>query len=286
MTDEAASASRALRALMPPPGAPDTDYPPAFRAMADLLLNRATLVAGGHPHRFTEIELYYLGGQHPDDFTHCDPIQTNFGVWYFHRAGEEYRGGTYKGLDLAIGHDGTHGGILIRGVEQLSPSVSLTDGPSLVVDHLLALNRSPSIKELVSRFDLGIDAPEDPAASPLHVTIEEAHRGLPVHGSPRVGLTLKQGDLASRRRYIARPYRFLTEPNRIKKGKAALTVALHHRGEPPEAIARLTGSPLASVLKYTALYEEGKLRSPDDFAGNMPVEDMIRLFGACHAEMG
>ncbi len=282
----AAPASRALRALMPPPDAPDHDYPAAFRAMADLLLNRATLVAGGQPHRFTEIELYYLGGQHPDDFTHCDPIQVNFGVWYFHRAGEEYRGGTYKGLDIAIGHDGTHGGILIRGIEQLSLSTTRIDGPSLVVDHLLAMNRSPSIRELVSRFDIRIDAPESPAESPLYVTVEDDHRGLPVYESPRVGLTLKRGDLESRRRFIARPYRFLTEPDRIKKGKAALAVALHHRGEPPEAIARLTGSPLASVLKYTALFDEGKRRSPEEFAGNMPVEDMLRLFGACHAEMG
>ena len=279
-------ASRALRALMPDPAAEEAEYLPAFRAMADLLLNRSTLVAAGVPHRLTEVEFYYRGGRHGDDFTHGDPIQTNFGIWYFHRTGGEYRGGTYKGLDISIGYDDTHGGILIRGVEQLAPAPALLDGPCLVVDHLLALNQSPSIKELVSGFDLRIDAPDPPDASPLYLEIDARTRRQAVIESPRVGLTLKRGELAVRQRFIARPYRFLTEPARIKKGKASLVVALHRRGLPAAEIVRLTGGTAAAVKKYAALYEEGKGRSPGEFRGDLSTEDLCRLLGACHAEMG
>ena len=283
MGDEAPrEASRALRTLMPDLEAEERDYLPAFRSMADLLLNRATLIAAGVPHRLTEVEFYYRGGRHRDDFTHGDPIQTTFGIWYFHKTGGEYRGGTYKGLDISIGYDDTHGGILIRGLERLAPAPERLDGPCLVVDHLLSLNRSPSIRELVSRFDLRIDAPEEPGARPLYVTMDEGSRGQAVYESPRVGLTLKRGDLALRQRFIARPYRFLTEPARIKKGKVHVIVALHRRGMAAAEIARITGAGAASVRKYAALYEEGKGRSPAEFRGDLSTEDLCRLLGACH----
>ena len=57
-----------------------------------------------------EIEFYLHGDDHPDPFVHRDPMQRSFGRWYFHRVGENYRGGTFKGLDITFGSDGYYGG--------------------------------------------------------------------------------------------------------------------------------------------------------------------------------
>jgi hypothetical protein len=75
-------------------------------------------------HRFEEIEFYCHSGIHQDPFAHCNPIQQSFGKWYafvsfnclalhfnswnfffryFHRNGNNYRGGSYKGVDLTFG---------------------------------------------------------------------------------------------------------------------------------------------------------------------------------------
>jgi 3-methyladenine DNA glycosylase Mpg len=286
MTGEMSKVSEALGALMPDPSAADRDYLPAFRAIADLLLNRVTLVVAGTPHRLTEVEFYYHGGSHRDDFTHRDPMQSQSGTWYFHRAGGEYKHGTFKGLDITIGRSGAHGGILIRSVERLDPEQKLFDGPSVVVDHLLALTQSPRVKDLASRFDLRIDPPEEPDASPLYMTLNEESHGKFLCESPRVGLTLKKGDFASRKRFIARPYRFLSEPIRIRKGKTQLVVALHHRGVPAPMIAWLTRSTPATIESYIDFYERGVGRSPAMFPGDLPPAELCQLLGACRAEMG
>jgi 3-methyladenine DNA glycosylase Mpg len=251
--------------------------------MADLFLNRVTLFIAGASHRLIEIEIYYRGGHHWDDFTHADPIQTNFGIWYFHRTGGEYRGGTYKGLDISIGEEDAHGGVLIRGVERLSPPAALLDGPCVAVDHILALNKSPSIKELVSRFDLRIDAPEEPGTSPLYIALDEGSRGKEIYESPRVGLTLKRGDIRSRQRFIARGYRFLTEPALTRKGKVQLILGLHRQGRSAAEIGRITGSTGAVIRKYLQLYEAGQQRSPGELGGAASSEDLCQLLGACEA---
>jgi hypothetical protein len=271
--------SQALRALVPPPDADEDAYLPAFRAVAELLLHGVTWHIGDHPHRFTELEFYWNGPGHPDTFTHGDVMQQEFARWYFHRNAGEYRGGTYKGLDIAWGRDDVHAGILIRGAEQLDAPHTLVDGPCMCVDHLLARTREPSIQSLVARLgDRDVDGP-----SPLHVTVDDTPRAAAIHESPRVGLTLKRGVLADRARFIARPYRFLSEPAKIKKGRLHLVVGLHRQGHAPPAIARLTGSPLAQISKYIADYEAGKSRRPDEFTGDLSSGETCQLFGACDA---
>src|SRR3954470_22893409 len=74
-----------------------------FASLADRLLNRCRLTVGGEPHRFVEVEFYYCGEGHPDPFTHRDPLQKECGRWYFHRTRGEYRGGSFKGVDLTFG---------------------------------------------------------------------------------------------------------------------------------------------------------------------------------------
>jgi len=102
------------------------DYRALFGEIADKLMNEYVLAVGNKKqfYRIAEIEFYFKGvdGVHPDTFTHCDDFQRANGQWYFHRSGNSYRGGTYKGLDLAFGKgEKGHGGILIRSLLSVHP---------------------------------------------------------------------------------------------------------------------------------------------------------------------
>ena len=275
------SFSEALLVLVPPSDAPESAYLPAFRRIADLLLNRVTLHIASHLHRFTEIEFYFNGAGHPDTFTHGDPMQQETGRWYFHRTGGEYRGGTYKGLDIAFGRADVPAGILIRGLEPLDGLSALLDGPCLCVDHLLAVTGQPSITALVSTFDGRVDAPPH-GDSPLFLTVDTSPRpAVPVRESPRIGLTLKRGASPLRRRFLAEHYRFLSEPARIKKGRVHLVLGLHRQGYPAAAIATITGSRAAQIARYIAQFESGRGLDPDDFCKGLSTDELCQVLGAC-----
>ncbi|HEY8377286.1 MAG TPA: hypothetical protein VIK91_12410, partial [Nannocystis sp.] len=231
----------------------------------------------GAPHRIVEIEVYWNGAAHCDPFAHGDPIQRRFGVWYFHRSGGHYRGGTYKGLDIAFGRDDVAAGILIRGLER--PDGTLVDGPCMCVDYLLSRTGHATVQALAESFDLAVDDPGGTA--PLHLTLVDPPRRAPVYASPRIGLSLKRGALAQRARFLARPYRFLTEPTRIKKGRPHLVIGLHRQGLDAAAIAAVVGSTVAPVSRYIAQYEAGRGRDPRDFVKDLTSDETCRLLGAC-----
>lgn len=271
--------SEALRALLPEPGADEADHLPAFRRVADLVLNRATWHIGGRPHRLVEIELYFTGPGHEDPFTHGDPIQRTFGVWYFHRQGTTYKGGTYKGLDIAFGRPDAAAGILLRAVEPLDGAGALVEGPSSLVDHVLRLTGRGSVAELAGAFDRSVDAGEE-GGSPLYLTLDDAHPAATVYESARVGLSLKKGADLDRRRFLPRPYRFLTEPARIKKGRPYLVVALHEQGHDVRQIAELTGAQRGQVERYLAGYASGRGRDPESYRRDLTPEELCEMLGA------
>lgn len=251
---------------------------PAFRRLAAQILGGATWHIGGQPHRFTEIELYWNGPGHRDTFTHGDEMQREFGRWYFHRSGASYRGGSFKGVDIAVGGGDTVAGILIRGAERIADGL-IIDGPSMCVDHILACSGHPAIAALVASFDRAIDAAP---GSPLYVTLAEP-RALEIAESPRFGLTLKRGELGERVAFLARPYRFLCEPARIKKGRAHTVIGMHRQGLAAEDIARSTGSSLVQVRKVIAEYQAGAAQEPREFVRDLNTDETCRLLGACDA---
>jgi hypothetical protein len=281
-----ATVTEAIARLAPIAATAEEVYAGAFRAIAELLLGRATLYAAGRPHRFTELEMYWSGFAHVDPFTHGDPLQQQRGAWYFHRAGQRYRGGTYKGLDVAFGCPGAYGGILVRGIQQLDGEPLLLDGPCVVVDHLLAATASGSIDELVDelvrRGAISIESPD--RRSPLHVALDaEPGRAAAVYATPRIGLTLRKGSTAARRRYLARSYRFLSEPAKIRKGKPHLVVALHREGRAPAEIASLTGTRRSVIEGYVAAFEAGRRRAIAEPGADRTPEEICALLGACAA---
>jgi len=72
-------------------------------------------------HRIVEIEFYYKDSKvYIDPFCHGDEQQKMGGTFYFHRQnGKGYKGGSFKGMDIAFGDKDAVGGILIRAVQQL-----------------------------------------------------------------------------------------------------------------------------------------------------------------------
>lgn len=272
--------STALQKLVPAEDTEESLYFPAFRKMADLLLNRATLYIGGSPYRLTEIEFYFKGGKHQDKFTHCNPLQKKFGHWYFHRFGNEYRSGTYKGLDIAFGNPNAHAGILIRGIESLEENPQQIDGPCMFVDHILEKTGHKTIADLVATFDISIDPPTS-SSSPLYLALNAEDRKKEIYESPRVGLSLKKGTDELRQKFICKLYRFLTEPASIKKGKPHVILTLHQKGRSPKEISAITNTKISFVNKYIAAFEAGKSKSPLQFQKDLSTNDFCELFGAC-----
>jgi hypothetical protein len=254
-----------------------------FSRMAAALLNGCDLVVAGEPHRFVEVEFYCCGDEHPDPFTHRDPVQLERGRWYFHRTRGVYRSGSFKGLDLTFGDGTMFGGALIRGV--VAADGTLIDGPSLTVDHLLARTKARSVGVL---DDMIAGRPAWDASSPLRLVPASPARGQELVRSARVGLSLKRarggGEMP---RFIMKPYRYLSEPRRTGKGKAHVVLALHAGGASPDEIHERTGCPRASVKRYVEDFEAGRQQADFEeyFGADLTPRDLCRLHGTWHETM-
>lgn len=269
--------SELLRALVPAKDADERAWSEAIDRIAQLALTRTTWMIAGRAHRFTEVEFYVTTARHDDPFTHGDPMQREFARWYHHRSGRQFRSGTYKGLDLTFGRDDAFAAMLVRGIESIDAPSKRVDGPCLCVDHALALTKHPSVASFVESYDRAVD---ERVGSPSCLVVSD-ERAVQVHRSARVGLTLKRGATEARMRFLAAPYRFLTEPTRIKKGRVQLVCAMHARGERVEAIAARTGSRAAVVQRYIAQFELGRSRDPAELRGELDSDSLAQLLGAC-----
>lgn len=223
-----------------------------FAIVAHQLLNCTDWLVAGDPHRIAEIEFYYHSSDHPDPFTHFDPIQSHRGRWYFHRSHGAYRGGSFKGIDITFGDRHARGGILIRTIE--TPGGELVSGPSLVMDYLLSTTKHDRVADLAK--SIGQRRVWN-RTSPLRlVTGSSGDRALVV--CSRVGLSLRRaapdGHWAD---FLVRPYRYLTEPRRIKKGKAQMAIAMHRQGHSSETISRTIGCSQSAIARYVSNYAAG-----------------------------
>jgi len=258
-----------------------------FTRIAERLLNGSRLVVRRQPYRLVEIEFYYWSKAHPDPFTHRDPIQFHVGHWYFHRTHGVYRGGSFKGLDLTFGQGDASGGVLIRGIE--TPDGALIDGPSLCVDHLLDATGAATVAELDRAINKRL-AWEDGNPLMLEMTeTTETTEKRPLYRSPRVGLMLKR--VAARTegtRFVMRPYRYLSEPRRTKKGKLHLVLALHAQGIRAPDIQSLTNCPRRAMERYIADFERG--RKEADFTPYFGIDlgpaELAKLYGVWFAHWG
>ncbi len=256
----------------------EADFDPWLAGLVGFLLNRVELVVNGASFRFAELETYYHGPGHLDVFAHRDPVQLENGRWYFHRTHGEYRGGSFKGLDLAFGDGTAHFGILIRTV--IAADGTVFDGPCVTVDHILQHAKAKNIATLDSSI-AGRKVWD--ATSPLFIRESAEPRTATVYRCSRVGLSLKRSKgKPEAPRFVGRPYRFLTEPRAITKGKLHLVLALYQQGETSDAIAKLTGCPRKAVERYTTEFEVGKgVASFDAYIGKeLSTAELCRLLGS------
>jgi hypothetical protein len=276
--------SLATLGAKPPHVTADEHFGPWIAELVGKLLNNTDFVVNGAAGRFAELEAYYHGPGHADLFAHRDPVQLENGRWYFHRTRGEYRGGSFKGLDLAFGDGTAHFGILIRTI--VTADNVVIDGPSLTVDYLLAQTKAASVAALDAM--IGTRKVWD-ATAPLFIRESAKPRTAAVFRSSRVGLSLKKAQgKPDAPKFVGRPYRFLTEPRTISKGKPHLILTLHRKGETPEAIAETTGTPKKTVERYIKDFEAGK--AVPDFAGyvgkDLGTSDLCKLLGTWAARYG
>lgn len=257
---------------------------PWFAAVAQRLMNEANLVIAGERYRFAELEMYYSGWGHSDLFAHRDPVQLEDGKWYFHRTRGEYRGGSFKGLDLALGDGASFFGILIRTI--VNADGTMLDGPCVTVDHILAKTKAASVAALDGVIN-GRSIWD--TTSPLHVVEAETPRTAAVWSCSRVGLSLKKAKgKPDAPKFVARPYRFLTDPSGISKGKPHLVLSLHRAGRKPEEIRDIIDMPLKTILRYIADFDAGaKVESFDGYIGqDLGTADLCKMLGTWHAKYG
>jgi hypothetical protein len=262
----------------------EEQFGPWLAELAGRLLNATDFIVNGVAYRLAELEAYYHGPGHLDPFAHRDPVQIENGRWYFHRTGGVYRGGSFKGLDFTFGDGTAHFGVLIRTV--VAPDGTVIDGPSVTVDHLLSQTKTKSVAELDKL--IGTRRVWDRSA-PLSVAAAKPTREAAVYRTSRVGLSLRKAKgVPAAARFVGRPYRYLTEPKAISKGKVHLVLALYHRGEPAVAISRLTGSPLKAVRRYVADFEAGKAVADfDGYIGrDLGTAELCKLLGTWAAKHG
>ncbi len=269
--------SDALRPLVPPTDADEAAWRSAFAAIADLVLTRTSWKIAGRPHRVTEVEFYANAPAHRDPFAHDDPMQREFARWYHHRTGRSFRSGTYKGLDLAFGREDASAAMLIRSIEAIDAPYARFDGPCVCVDHLLALVGHSDVASFVATYDRAVD---DVTGSPSALAMV-APRPVAIFCSARVGLSLKRGATAERVRYLAAPYRFLTDPARRTKGRLHIACALFREGRSAEEISAITGAKLAQVQRIVAQYERGRALDPEAFRRDLSADETAQLLGAC-----
>lgn len=90
----------------------------SFDQIAQSLFNDYRLKVNDAYYRLLDIEFYYYSEEHHKDvYTHKHEQQLKSGKWYFHGSG----------LDLTIGGNGHHGGILIRAIAKLSDNAKAED---------------------------------------------------------------------------------------------------------------------------------------------------------------
>lgn len=170
-----------------------------------------------HTYRVCEIEFYVKNNHHNDEYTHQDNHQKTYAKWYFHRTKSgNYKGGTYKGVDLTFGNEDTYFGVLIRSIYSVENG-EIIEGPCRCVNTILELNNCKNVSDyMVNRTD-----PLN-ARSNNNFYIKRC-RGLKkynIYSGPRIGLSDKYKD------YQNIPYRYVIMKDKIKKSKTNLKLLI------------------------------------------------------------
>jgi 3-methyladenine DNA glycosylase Mpg len=253
------------------------DFQKSFESIADKLLNEYCLDVNGVEYRMIEIEFYLNIEEHPDVFSHSDPLQKKQGIWYFHRKGKTYIENSFKGVDISL----DSGGILIRSVEDSGGDV--IEGPSKVLDMILEGMKHTKVHELAS--ELQQESKLSVFNSKLCLRKSKGYSKYKMYGTPRVGLSLKK-DFAFRVPYVMATYRFSGCYHKIKKNRVMVVLSLRyvHGITDINELQKISGGKKGIIEKYFETVDS--LKSPKIKEGMKcsSVEELIKVFCYCHGQ--
>jgi hypothetical protein len=228
---------------------------------AHFFLNEVVLSIAGIEHRLLEVELYHHNEEHPDPFVHRHAEQRENGTFYFHKSGNSYRGGTFKGMDITLSEDGeAYTSFLVRSFQNLETGEVVT-GPCCCVNRILELTNFDGIKELVTE---GLDGDRlIHGHKCLELSIKEL-KPLPIYSSPRIGLYLTKTE-ERQPEFFNRPYRFVAGYEPKLKGSVHTLVGLIRMGLDSEAILKIVGSKKEKLLNQYLSWMEEKIELEEYF---------------------
>jgi hypothetical protein len=306
--------------------APGPDLQRRISSLASFLLGGCTLVAGHRRFSLLEVELYLKGAPHDDPFAHGQAIQFHPARWYFHKTGSGYREASRKGLDVTCGREGSFaGGVLLRAARDLATG-ELIEGPSLLVDAVLRELGHSKVRDLVASLPADLSAlPAE--GSRLYLDTAGAgssggsgggassqapakRRRLSQQQQPaaaaaaptacaRVGLSLKAGDAraAHKLRYLARPYRFVSEPRLLRKGRPQLVLGVLSSVSGDASLASVTqaqlqqaadrsGASLAAATAAHRAFLQGQALQPQqlELGASLSSDKLCKLLGCAYSQ--
>lgn len=193
--------------------------------IAHELFFNCSLKAKDTLYRIMEIEFYIYSKKFPDIYTHKNSKQKRTFSWYFHQMTEKegsYKNGSFKGLDITMGSNGEYTGIIIRSVQNIQTGERL-DGPCICVNKFLELN---DCKENIPKMIEKMPKDQDIFGNFCLTLVSAQHPNIDVFKCPRIGLNMKtSAKLDIKRKYVAKPLRYVLEPKKMKKGKT-MTILL------------------------------------------------------------
>lgn len=194
-------------------------YHEIFDYLANILLNKVILKVHNTSIRITEIEFYlHDSTNHPDPFVHCHNDQKTYLSFYFHKFGDSFKSGTFKGVDITFGDNDVYAGILLRSIYDTINDVNI-EGSCNVVNYILKLSNLDSIGKLIENQPLNssslLSVQKIDESQRIYCLNEEISL-FHIFQGPRVGLTYKN-DIDENLKYITQNYRYCTNINKIKK---------------------------------------------------------------------
>lgn len=249
------------------------DIESAFQDIAHVLINHTQLVIKDESYRIMEIEFYYDNGDSfKDPYIHADERQKTSDNWYFHRKGDGYSDGKIKGLDLTFGNETSLGGILLRGLENITTGEYI-DGPSRIVNKILEKNAVTRVVEIAPQLE---ELKASDLSNLLHLKdYESPVFQIPIK-CPRVGLTLKSKKELEQMRYILRYYRFLADPKKTEIHNHSIFLSLVRQGIEEKVAREMAGIREVEAMKYMLNFTRGKERQQAEY-----VDQKLNVLSHC-----
>lgn len=222
------------------------NYDKWFESIAMELFYHTQFKIKQHEYEFIEVEFYVNCTDHPDVFSHSSDDQKQNGTFCFHKMGKSFKEGNYKGLDIAIGNQDRHGGILIRGLRNCKNG-EVIDGPSNVVSEILRYYKTSKVRELDAQIDHALDGKDLTIVETKTDAVTLKTNQLK---TPRVGLTLKR-PAPEKTHFLVKDYRYLKYPELTKKGRHWIIASALLK-------SHLLKLPPSIMIKYETILNAGK----------------------------